>query len=179
MLQYLVDNAGRLVTHDEFLDALWQKVIVQPEVLKGHMLSIRAALGDDPANPRFIETLRGRGYRFIAPLLARTPVNATDDAKKPPDGTFVGRTPQLNKLKTLFDEACAGESRIVFVAGEPGIGKTTLVNRFLGSLDGRGDVLTSLGAAWRVTAARSRITPCSKRWPNWCAAMRGPPSCAV
>jgi DNA-binding response OmpR family regulator len=29
LLQYLVDNAGRLVTHDEFLDALWQKVIVQ------------------------------------------------------------------------------------------------------------------------------------------------------
>jgi len=145
MLQYLVDNAGRLVTHDEFLDALWQNVTVQPEVLKGHMLSIRAALGDDPANPRFIETLRGRGYRFIAPLLARTPVNATDNAGKPADGTFVGRTPQLNKLKTLFDEACAGESRIVFVAGEPGIGKTTLVNQFLESLDGRGDVLTSLG----------------------------------
>ena len=91
MLQYLVDNAGRLVTHDEFLDALWQNVMVQPEVLKGHMLSIRAALGDDPANPRFIETLRGRGYRFIAPLQARTPANATDDAGKPADGTFVGQ----------------------------------------------------------------------------------------
>ncbi len=51
----------------------------------------------------------------------------------------------MNKLKTLFDEACAGESRIVFVAGEPGIGKTTLVNQFLEALDGRGDVLTSLG----------------------------------
>ena len=150
MLQYLVDNAGRLVTHDEFLDALWQKVLVQPEVLKGHMLSIRAALGDDPANPRFIETLRGRGYRFIAPLRARAPVNAhatapAVDAQTSAHGTFVGRTSQLNRLKTLFDEACAGESRVVFVAGEPGIGKTTLVNQFLESLDGRVDVLTSLG----------------------------------
>ena len=144
MLQYLVDNAGRLVTHDEFLDALWQKVVVQPEVLKGHMLSIRTALGDDPVNPGFIETLRGRGYRFIAPLRTRSPGNASD-AERPAHGTFVGRTPQLNKLKTLFDEACAGESRIVFVAGEPGIGKTTLVNQFLESLGGRGDVVTSLG----------------------------------
>jgi DNA-binding winged helix-turn-helix (wHTH) protein/tetratricopeptide (TPR) repeat protein len=148
MLQYLVDNAGRLVTHDEFLDALWQKVFVQPEVLKGHMLSIRAALGDDPANPRFVETLRGRGYRFIAPVRARAPANVPAtaiDADRPAHGTFVGRTSQLNRLKTLFDEACAGESRVVFVAGEPGIGKTTLVNQFLESLDGRGDVLTSLG----------------------------------
>jgi DNA-binding winged helix-turn-helix (wHTH) protein len=31
MLQYLVDNAGRLVTHDEFLDALWQKVTCNPK----------------------------------------------------------------------------------------------------------------------------------------------------
>jgi DNA-binding winged helix-turn-helix (wHTH) protein/tetratricopeptide (TPR) repeat protein len=148
MLQYLVDNAGRLVTHDEFLDALWQRVFVQPEVLKGHMLSIRAALGDDPANPRFVETLRGRGYRFIAPVRARAPANVPAtaiDADRPAHGTFVGRTSQLNRLKTLFDEACAGESRVVFVAGEPGIGKTTLVNQFLESLDGRGDVLTSLG----------------------------------
>jgi len=148
MLQYLVDNAGRLVTHDEFLDALWQNVLVQPEVLKGHMLSIRAALGDDPANPRFIETLRGRGYRFIAPLRARAPAHATDaqaPLHSPTHSTFVGRTPQLNKLKALFDEACAGESRVVFVAGEPGIRKTTLVNEFLESLDGRGDVLTALG----------------------------------
>ncbi|MFL9874675.1 AAA family ATPase [Paraburkholderia megapolitana] len=147
MLQYLVDNAGRLVTHDEFLDALWQKVLVQPEVLKAHMLSIRAALGDDPAHPRFIETHRGRGYRFIAPLQNPLPVNTvnTVDAGKPAHGAFVGRTPQLNKLKALFDEACAGESRVVFVAGEPGIGKTTLVNQFLESLEGRADVLTSLG----------------------------------
>jgi DNA-binding winged helix-turn-helix (wHTH) protein/tetratricopeptide (TPR) repeat protein len=145
MLQYLVDNAGRLVTHDEFLDALWQKVLVQPEVLKGHMLSIRTALGDDPANPRFIETHRGRGYRFIAPLRNRSPVHAVDAAGAATDGTFVGRTPQLNRLKALFDEARAGESRIVFVAGEPGIGKTTLVNQFLESFDGRDDVLTSLG----------------------------------
>jgi predicted ATPase len=150
MLQYLVDNAGRLVTHDEFLDALWQQVLVEPQVLKGHMLSVRAALGDDPANPTFIETLRGRGYRFIAPVRTRMPANTAArataaDAERPAHGTFVGRTPQLEKLKTLFDEACAGESRVVFIAGEPGIGKTTLVDQFLESLDGRADVLTSLG----------------------------------
>lgn len=49
-------------------------------------------------------------------------------------GSFVGRRPQRDRLKTLFDEARHGASRIVFVAGEPGIGKTTVVNRFPDSL---------------------------------------------
>jgi len=39
---------------------------VQPEVLKSHIRDIRAALGDDPKNPHFIETLPRRGYQFIA-----------------------------------------------------------------------------------------------------------------
>ncbi|NMM02736.1 AAA family ATPase [Paraburkholderia sp. RP-4-7] len=144
MLQYLIDHAGRLITHDEFLDALWQNVHVQPEVLKAHMLTIRTALGDDAGHPSFIETHRGRGYRFIAPLSASSSTGARE-ADKRGHGAFVGRTLQLNRLKTLFDEARNGASRIVFVAGEPGIGKTTLVNRFLDSLDGDATVVASLG----------------------------------
>jgi len=48
---------GALVTQDEMLEALWPKTYVQPEVLKSHIRDIRAALGDDPKSPRFIETL--------------------------------------------------------------------------------------------------------------------------
>ena len=54
VLRYLVDNAGRLVTHDELLTALWRGVHVQPEVLKTHIFSIRNALGDKSTNPQFI-----------------------------------------------------------------------------------------------------------------------------
>ncbi|TKC80193.1 hypothetical protein FAZ69_29505 [Trinickia terrae] len=144
MLQYLIEHAGRLITHDEFLNALWQNVHVQPEVLKAHMLTIRTALGDDPARPSFIETQRGRGYRFIAPLHIGSGT-ATPRTHKRGHGAFVGRTPQLTRLQTLFEEARNGASRIVFVAGEPGIGKTTLVSRFLDSLAGEVTVLTSLG----------------------------------
>src|SRR5579859_3698224 len=64
VLRYLVENTGRLVTHDELLTALWHDVHVQPEVLKSHILAIRSALGDKSTSPRFIETRRGRGYRF-------------------------------------------------------------------------------------------------------------------
>src|SRR5580658_3926274 len=63
VLHYLVENAGRLVGHDELLTALWRDVHVQPEVLKSHILAIRNVLDDKPSGPRFIETHRGRGYR--------------------------------------------------------------------------------------------------------------------
>src|SRR5271166_2124850 len=55
MLHYLVEHAGRLVTQDELLDALWPDTFVQPEVLKSRVREIRSVLGDDCRNPRFIE----------------------------------------------------------------------------------------------------------------------------
>ncbi len=69
VLQYLVDHAGRLVTQDELLNALWPETFVQPEVLKSHILDVRSALGDDAKHPIFIQTHPKRGYEFIAPVL--------------------------------------------------------------------------------------------------------------
>jgi TolB-like protein/DNA-binding winged helix-turn-helix (wHTH) protein/Flp pilus assembly protein TadD len=69
LLAYLVEHAGRVVTQDEVLEALWSETYVNPEVLRKYILEARKALGDRPDNPEFIETLPKRGYRFIAPVL--------------------------------------------------------------------------------------------------------------
>lgn len=69
VLQYLVENAGRLVTQEELLNSLWPDTFVQPEVLKSHILDVRSALGDDAKHPKFIQTHTKRGYEFIAPVL--------------------------------------------------------------------------------------------------------------
>src|ERR1700724_633404 len=66
VLAYLVEHAGRIVTQDEILEALWSEAYVNPEVLRKYILEIRRALGDRPNNPEFIETLPKRGYQFIA-----------------------------------------------------------------------------------------------------------------
>src|SRR5262245_51796947 len=66
VLQYLVEHAGRLVTHDELLESIWGETYVQPEVLKSHIFDVRRALGDRAKQPRFIETVARRGYQFIA-----------------------------------------------------------------------------------------------------------------
>ena len=62
VLRFLVERAGRLVTQDELLDAIWPRAYVQPEVLKSQMLNVRQALGDNPRAPKYIEPLPRRGY---------------------------------------------------------------------------------------------------------------------
>ncbi|MGH9308604.1 MAG: alpha/beta fold hydrolase [Vicinamibacterales bacterium] len=68
LLSFLVGDAGRLVSKQELLDAVWPGVFVGDAVLKSTIREVRKALGDDPHAPRFIETAHRRGYRFIAPI---------------------------------------------------------------------------------------------------------------
>src|SRR5215471_9530606 len=77
ILAYLVEHAGRVVTQDQILDALWSDTYVNPEVLRKYILEIRKALGDRPENPEFIETVPKRGYRFVASV-------ANDNGNEPP-----------------------------------------------------------------------------------------------
>jgi TolB-like protein/DNA-binding winged helix-turn-helix (wHTH) protein/Flp pilus assembly protein TadD len=84
LLAYLVEHAGRVVTQDEILEALWSETYVNPEVLRKYILEIRKTLGDRPDEPEFIETLPKRGYRFVAPVIddstAEPPVASTSHA---------------------------------------------------------------------------------------------------
>src|SRR6202140_224121 len=129
ILRYLVDHAGRLVTQDELLDAVWPETHVQPDVLKRHILDIRSALGDDPKNPAFIETLPRRGYHFI-PSIQEDPSGEIDEPATPGQERLVGRQRALGEMREYLRRALAGQRQIVFVTGEPGAGKTTLVDEF-------------------------------------------------
>ena len=136
VLQYLVDRAGRLVAQNELLEALWPDTFVQPEVLKSQILDVRAALGDRPKDPLFIETIPRRGYRFIAPVRdAGTPAPARAERSF---SNVVGRGTALTELRDCLVRASAGERQIVFVTGEQGMGKTTLVEAFLEQASGEG-----------------------------------------
>ncbi|HTF65111.1 MAG TPA: winged helix-turn-helix domain-containing protein [Edaphobacter sp.] len=79
VLAYLVEHAGRVVTQDEMLEALWPETYVNPEVLRKYILEIRKALGDRPGNPEFIETVPKRGYRFIAPVMDESVAEPRDE----------------------------------------------------------------------------------------------------
>jgi DNA-binding winged helix-turn-helix (wHTH) protein len=130
VLRFLIENRGALITHDALLEAVWPDVHVQPEVVKTHIQMIRARLGDSAQRPRFIETLRGRGYRFVAPVeipsTAPLPVVSEESF-----GRFVGRTSELQQLSAAMERARSGNGQVVMLAGEPGIGKTALLKQFV------------------------------------------------
>jgi len=129
ILRYLVENAGRLVTQDELLNAVWPDTHVQPEVLKRHILDIRNALGDDPRHPTLIETLPRRGYQFVAGVREDASGEVSEPVT-PGEGRLVGRQRALGELRDYLRKATQGQRQIVFVTGEPGIGKTSLVDEF-------------------------------------------------
>jgi len=97
VLSLLVSRPGKLVSHDDFLESLWPNLHVQPEVLKGHILAVRTALGDNSKKPRFIETVRQRGYRFIAAVSEGTTVDETTFADRNVS-KLVGRDEELSRL---------------------------------------------------------------------------------
>lgn len=150
VLRYLVDHPGRLVAHDELLAAIWRDSHVLPEVLKTQILTIRGALKDSAATPRYIESVRGRGYRFIAPVQDVRVSAAAPAVAAPEGGVFVGRDSALEELRDAFREAATGQRQLVFVLGEPGIGKSRLVERFLQSHSEAPDVLIGSGRCVEV-----------------------------
>src|SRR5712664_193641 len=122
VLRYLVEHPGRLVTHKELLDALWPKTYVQPEVLKSHIATIRAVLGDDARKPLFIETRSRRGYRFIAPVTEGASARPSRMTNLPEAvSELIDREAELEAVTAL-----ATEHRLVSLVGAGGIGKTRL-----------------------------------------------------
>jgi DNA-binding winged helix-turn-helix (wHTH) protein/tetratricopeptide (TPR) repeat protein len=133
----LVREPGQLVVKGALLDAVWGHQHVSESVLKTLVSQLRAALGDDARNPRFIETASRRGYRFIHPLAASA-VAIEHPAQQRPEAVhaLIGRSGPMAVLDRCLALARAGHPRVVLVAGEPGIGKTTLIDRFVSEAHG-------------------------------------------
>jgi TolB-like protein/DNA-binding winged helix-turn-helix (wHTH) protein len=73
LLIFLVENAGRLVERRELIDTVWGGAFVTDHVLNRAINQLRKALADDAKEPRYIETVPTRGYRFIAHVEAVLP----------------------------------------------------------------------------------------------------------
>jgi predicted ATPase/DNA-binding winged helix-turn-helix (wHTH) protein len=137
ILRYLVENPGRLITHDELLDALWPETYVQPQVLRTYVLELRKVLGDDAGAPRFIQTIPKRGYSFVAAVIesaeAKNGVNSTFPLAMQQEApfTFIDRDEEMRRLQAGLQSAAAGQRQAIFVTGGAGIGKTALVDAFL------------------------------------------------
>lgn len=67
LLHLLFANAGRLLPNELILDRVWPDAEGEPGYLWEYIRRLREKLGDDPAHPRYIESERGVGYRFLRP----------------------------------------------------------------------------------------------------------------
>src|SRR5262249_6709859 len=119
VLQYLVDHAGQLVTKAQLLDAVWPDVSVSDSMPATSVCELRKALGDSTTRPRFIETVQGRGYRFIAAIsaeasgqdVAGTLARTTRAWTSP----FVGRAKERGELRAALAETLGGHKRLALI----------------------------------------------------------------
>src|SRR5262245_32233863 len=124
VLRYLVAHAGRLVTKAELRQHVWGNSHVSDTVLRTCVQEIRAALGDTAGAPQYLETVAQQGYRFRV-------ASETDEPPPLPAGPIVGRQPDVTRLEGWFQRALHSTRQLVFVSGDVGIGKTTVVDVFL------------------------------------------------
>lgn len=130
LLCVLAGRAGRLVTKDELLDAVWGHRFVTESVLKTVISRLRAVLGDDPKQPAYIETAPRRGYRFVAvPRVLPAAVPAAPAA--PPSHAAGNLPPALPPLHGRIGDIAAicrqlEVQRWVTITGPGGMGKTRL-----------------------------------------------------
>ena len=181
VLAYLLQHRDRVVTKQEILERLWPGRFVGEATLTSRLMAARRAVGDRGREQRLIQTVHGRGYRFIAPVQERVaeapggavrplfplahdapeippPPSAQTARQAPHDvpaavpGTAappraltavravqaVGREAELAQLHQWLQRALRGTRQVGFVTGEAGLGKTTLLERFLQELGGYG-----------------------------------------
>src|SRR5580704_12971800 len=126
----LVERAGEIVTQGELIARVWPDVTVEEANLRVHIANLRKALGDGREGTRYIVTVPGRGYCFVAPVTAAAPrlsppraATASDPLQRlPPRLTrMIGRDDTIRALSTQLMTY-----RFVSIVGAGGVGKTTV-----------------------------------------------------
>jgi Tol biopolymer transport system component/DNA-binding winged helix-turn-helix (wHTH) protein len=105
LLLLLADRAGDVVTREEIAERLWGKGVQldTENAINTAIRKIRLALSDDPAQPRYVQTVTGKGYRFIARIADSAPPTVV--------------TPEEPEDRVARSESRGGRRRVVFVTG--------------------------------------------------------------
>jgi DNA-binding winged helix-turn-helix (wHTH) protein/predicted ATPase len=150
VLHYLVTHPDHLVPKDTLLEAVWPETAVSDVVVRVAIGKLRKVLGDTAQAPRFIATVSRRGYRFIAPVTQVLPCDVDRSAHAAPLPAsnmpplspsvmppllsaalpLVGREAVLTRLHAALELARQGQRQVLLLTGEPGIGKTAVVEAF-------------------------------------------------
>lgn len=175
-LCFLVQHAGHLVHKDELLQAIWPDSVVEENNLEHNVCILRKTLGDGDAGQKYVETVPRQGYRFVAK------VHALDQAlvsgplawhSIEPSLFVTERDSQLQQLHRALKKAQSGLRQIVFLTGEAGIGKTTLVRKFLSDLGDRGSSRITVGECVDQRGPREAYMPLLEAFARLCRHSEG------
>jgi predicted ATPase len=170
VLHYLVEHPGRVVPKEELLKQVWVGTYVTKTALKVCVRAIRKALGEDAVAPRYIETVGQLGYRFLGAGErgeAETPSAVARAGSRP----VVGRDREVDQLQGWLRHARSGVRQVVFVTGEPGIGKTTVVDLFLDKVRATGQLWIGRGQCVEQYGGGEAYLPVLEAFGRLC---RGP-----
>jgi len=177
LLCFIANRPGRLFSKDELFAELWPDTTVGDAALVTCIQEVRKALHDDARHPRYIETLHRRGYRFIgksapAPTHSIEPQDPPREPQ-PASAIVVGREMELRQLHDCLARVKAGERQIVFVTGEPGIGKTSLVRNFVSNATTTDDVHLVWGQSIEHFGASEPYLPLIEALVRSCRTVEG------
>ena len=153
LLSALAKRQGLVVSKDELIQAAWSGLAVEESNLSVQIAALRKALAAEPGGGSWIETLPRRGYRFVGPTTTSSHRSAIDEEKvssalgvrlaipspgaaggRSQEGSIarrsrwlVGRNGPLATLDKVTQRMLAGDRQVVFITGEVGIGKTSLI----------------------------------------------------
>jgi predicted ATPase/DNA-binding winged helix-turn-helix (wHTH) protein len=130
ILTALVERAGEVVSKEELIAQVWPTTFVDEANLKIQVSALRRALGDGQGDNRYVATVVGRGYNFVAPIRTEEPPRASPSPTIAPAAPHnlpfattrvIGREEIVTTLVTQL-----AHRRLVTVVGPGGIGKTTV-----------------------------------------------------
>ena len=150
-LVHLAARAPEPISINDLVTQVWAPRIVGDDSVYVAVRELRKKLGDDARHPQYIETIPKRGVRLIAavqldaaqdPVAAKLVVSPDQSATSysPP---FVGREQVLASLEWCLGAALRRRGWVVFLAGEPGIGKTRTTQEFADRAEARGVLVYS------------------------------------
>jgi predicted ATPase/DNA-binding winged helix-turn-helix (wHTH) protein len=129
ILNVLIEHAGEIVGKQELMTRVWQQVTVDEGSLRFHISALRKALGDAQSGARYITTVPGRGYCFVAQTsrcdLMASPATTSSDDQFPELPTCLGRMVGRDDVVTKISSKLLAH-KFVSIVGPGGIGKTAV-----------------------------------------------------
>ncbi|MFK7894792.1 MAG: AAA family ATPase [Myxococcota bacterium] len=130
----LINNRHRVVSRDFLLSEVWKTTSLSDATIPTTIMEIRRALGDSASKPLFIQSVRGRGYRFL-PSISQDRITRSPQTQG--EIPFVGRDADIQALSdSLRDVVKHKAAQVVLISGEAGIGKTRILSEFISANDG-------------------------------------------